>query len=204
MALISLQTGVNKTNTYIVFNHSEAVVIDPGAQARQILWCAKEQLVTIKHILITHAHYDHVGAVAELKELLEPNDVKVYMSKTDTALYNEICTVGEDFYVRPFDVDVQISGGTTLELIGSKFRVISTPGHTPGSVCFLQDDSCIYSGDTLFRLSVGRTDFIGGDRNAQIASLKKLFALKKNYAVFPGHGEPTMLFFERENNPYAN
>ena len=199
MEIVILPTGIYMTNTYIIVNNGEAVVIDPGAQARYITDTVKRHGGTIKHILITHAHFDHVGAVADLKT----DGVTVCMSAVDTALREKIQSVGDDIYVKPYAVDRTFGDCDVLELCGIKFEVIATPGHTPGSCCFICNDECMFSGDTLFRLGVGRTDFIGGDRTELIKSLKKLFALSTDYPVYPGHGEPTTLFTERKNNPYA-
>lgn len=200
MDIIKLRTGLYRTNTYLIIDNGEAVAVDPGAEPDKIADEIKNRGAVLKHILLTHAHFDHVGAVAALKKW---SGATVYMSKIDLELYDEICTIGESMFVEPFDVDVGLNDGDALSLIGHEFRVVGTPGHTPGSLCFVLDGKTMFTGDTLFKLHVGRTDFIGGDRRAQIASLAKLFAFPDDCEVLPGHEGPTTLFFERDNNPYA-
>ena len=200
MDILTLRTGLYRTNTYSIVENGNAVAVDPGAEPEKILNELKSRGATLRHILLTHAHFDHVGAVAALKQA---TGATVYMSKADCDIYDEICSIGEDFYVEPFDVDVKLRDGDVLTLIGHEFLVIQTPGHTPGSVCFVMDKKTMFSGDMLFKLHVGRTDFIGGNRRDQIASLAKLFALPYDCDVLPGHESPTTLFFERDNNPYA-
>lgn len=199
MEIVTLRTGLYRTNTYLIIDNGEAVAVDPGAEPDKISAVLEDRCATLKHILLTHAHFDHVGAVAALKK----SGVTVYMSKTDRERYEELCSIGEDIYVEPFDVDAELNDGDALSLIGHEFRVMQTPGHTPGSVCFILDDKTIFSGDTLFRLNVGRTDFIGGNRSDQLRSLARLFALPHDFDVLPGHESPTTLFFERDKNPYA-
>lgn len=200
MEVIKLVTGINRTNTYILISSGEAIVIDPGAEPNKILDRIKDRNAELKYIFLTHAHFDHVGAVYKLKT----DGVKIYMSRTDAERYDEIYNVGnEDIYVPAFAVDGFWSDGDEFSLLGSNFKILQTPGHTPGSVCIVMDDRTIFSGDTLFRLGVGRTDFPGGDRAAQCKSLQKLFALEHDYEVLPGHGENTELYFERDKNPYA-
>ncbi len=102
-----------------------------------------------------------------------------------------------------FTPDVTVRDGDVIEINGHNFEVISTPGHTPHGVCFVTDGEKIFTGDTLFRLSIGRTDFTLGNKPELIKTVKMLFALDGDYEVFPGHGEPTTLDYERKNNPYV-
>ena len=141
--------------------------------------------------MLTHGHFDHVGAV---RELFSETDCDVYISEADLSLPPMI-TNGRLFYTHTYPA----SGALTLA--GLTFRVLPTPGHTPGSVCLLAGDT-MFSGDTLFRGSCGRTDFPGGSWEQISASLKTLAALPGDYRVLPGHGEETSLEWERKHNPY--
>ncbi len=200
MEEITLITSVCQTNTYILIDNGEAVVIDPGDNADAILKIIHDRNAQPKHVLITHGHYDHIGAAAELQK----SGALLYMSQTDHALvdFDE-----QGLFGAPrgkFDLDVPVSDGKILNIIGHDFKVISTAGHTPGGVCYVMDDRVIFSGDTLFRSSVGRTDFPFADSSALKASVKKLFALPHDYTVCAGHGPKTTLDFERKYNPYVD
>ena len=142
-------------------------------------------------ILLTHGHFDHVGAVGDIAA---ETDCDVYISAADLSLPPMI-TNGKLFYTHTYPA----SG--TLNLAGLTLRILPTPGHTPGSVCLLTGDT-ILSGDTLFRGSCGRTDLPGGSWEQIAASLKTLAALPGDYRVLPGHGEETTLDWERKHNPY--
>lgn len=200
MEEITLITSVCRTNTYILIDNGGAIVIDPGDSAETILKILNDRNVKLECVLITHGHYDHIGATAELQQ----NGAIVYMSETDHALVD---FDKQGLFGAPnarFDVDVHVSDGYKFEIIGHAFKVISTPGHTPGGVCFVMDDRIIFSGDTLFRSSVGRTDFPFADHTKLMTSVKKLFALPHDYVVYAGHGPMTTLDFERKFNPYVD
>lgn len=205
------------TNVYVgeckdECGNSAAFIIDPadGTIAEKLESMVKNNGDNLEntHILLTHGHFDHTGAVAVLKK----KGAKVYISETD---YQVLKNCGFDWKldgfpntaVQPFEADVLLRDGDEINIGGTIFRVISTPGHTPGSVCFVTDDpdgkGVIFSGDTLFRMSVGRTDMPFGDGAAIVKSLQKLFAIDGDYDVYSGHGEKTTLDFERRNNPYA-
>ena len=153
----------------------------------------------IDAVLLTHAHFDHIGAAAELQRggaliVMHRDDVPLVGSFKNLAFY-----AGKK--VEHFTPDVTVSGGETLDVAGIAVKVMHTPGHTAGGVCYIAED-CIFSGDTLFELSYGRTDFpTGSFKELKNSIVNKLFALKGDYKVFPGHGAPTTLQFEREHNP---
>lgn len=192
MKIYSLPVSDYETNCYIVEDETtkNAVVIDPGAEEDYILKSLKEQGLTCKLILLTHGHFDHTGAV-------EP--VRV--------------ATGADVYVHPADVEDKLSGtslkdfakfyneGDTVTMDSLTFKVLNTPGHTPGS-CVLLCGDVMFSGDTLFAGSCGRTDFPGGSWQQMSASLKRLAELEGNYRVLPGHMNPTSLDRERMVNPF--
>lgn len=199
MKILTLTTTELATNTYIVVNGKEAFVVDPGDNADAILAAAAQEGATITEVLLTHGHYDHIGAVAELQR----KDALVIMHRDDVHLISSFKNLA--FYsgktVDKFLPDVTVSGGETLNVAGLDVRVIHTPGHTEGGACYIVGDA-IFSGDTLFELSYGRTDFPTGDfAKLKNSIVNKLFTLKENYTVYPGHGNPSTLDFERDNNP---
>lgn len=193
MKIHTMALGDYGTNCYVI--HDEAskscCVIDPGYEARTILNYLDQNGLMLEAILLTHGHFDHVGAV---KDLAAETDCEVYISAEDLSLPPMI-TNGRLYYTQTYDLT------TPLNLAGLTIRVIPTPGHTPGSVCLLTENT-LFSGDTLFAGSCGRTDLPGGNWQQITASLKKLAALPGNYPVYPGHGGSTTLDRERQSNPY--
>ena len=196
MLIKCLPVGHLMTNCYIVTDETtlECAVIDPGDESNTILYYLEDNHLTCRAILLTHGHYDHTGAVYAVHE---ETGAPVYMNALDagTAVafdsYSFVPPEGTIFYKEGDEVRV---GNLT-------FRVMETPGHTPGSVCLLVGD-VMFAGDTLFRGSCGRTDFPGGDYRAMLRSLGRLGKLEGNYQVYPGHEQPTNLDFERRFNPY--
>lgn len=197
-------TGMCATNTYILHDGNSAIIVDPGDDAQRIINYLEGRSLTPQYILVTHAHFDHVGAIAPLKA--EFAEIKVYAPKSDYELLEKtgfICDCFARIPVAPFDVDEEVTDGDEFTLLGSSFAVMSTPGHTRGGVCYIMDGKIIFTGDTLFRRGIGRTDFSGGDTRALYASIERLYALDGDYTVLPGHGEPTTLNEERDENPYV-
>ena len=188
-----LPLGAYQTNCYIVYDSdaTDCIVIDPGYEPETVLLAAKRLGKTISAILLTHGHFDHVGAV---KDLVADTDCKVYIHEYELHLPPTI-TAGPLFCTDVY------GEGDVLSLAGLTIRVLHTPGHTPGCVC-LQVEDVIFSGDTLFRDSCGRTDLPGGNPTEIFKSLRRLAALEGDFRVLPGHGMETTLVEERENNPY--
>ena len=193
MEITVLTLGDYMTNCYILRQEasSKCLIIDPGYEAGRILAFLQEKHLEPEAILLTHGHFDHVGAVGDIAA---ETDCDVYISAADLSLPPMI-TNGKLFYTHTYPA----SG--TLNLAGLTLRILPTPGHTPGSVCLLTGDT-ILSGDTLFRGSCGRTDLPGGSWEQIASSLKTLAALPGDYRVLPGHGEETTLDWERKHNPY--
>ncbi len=197
-------TSMCSTNTYILHSGNSAIIVDPGDDARNITEYLDRKSLIPKFILITHNHFDHVGAVARLKSYF--TDIKIYAPRIDYKLLKDaefICDCFAKIPVEPFDVDFEVGDGDEFTILDSTFKVISTPGHTHGGVCYIIDGKTILTGDTLFRRGVGRTDLPGGDAQSLRASIKRLYELDGDYAVLPGHGEPTTLQEERDGNPYV-
>lgn len=191
MEIAVMAVGAYQTNCYLVWDagRDDCVLIDPGYMPEEILGVVRQKGKHISAILLTHGHFDHVGGV---RKIAAETGCKVYLRPEEKTMPPEM-TAGElyctDFY------------GESVTEAGLTFRVLPTPGHTPGSVCLICRDA-IFSGDTLFAGSCGRTDFPGSDPKEMVSSLQKLASLSEDYDVFPGHGEATTLFYEREHNPY--
>lgn len=204
MEIKTVTVGRGETNCYIVFKREtgEASVIDPGAQAERILAVIRENRLQVKNIFLTHGHFDHILAVQQLKEA---TGARVVIHRDDAdclvdshaALYSSI--MSEPFRAVP--ADVCLVGGERTAVGDVEAEFIHTPGHTPGSVCIIMDN-VIFTGDTLFAGDVGRTDLPGGDRRELAMSLRVLAMLPHDYIIYPGHGSPTTLGMEKENNEY--
>jgi len=197
-----LETGPLMVNTYVVYVNGgkSCVVIDP-ADAAPIKKYAETYGLKIAAVLLTHCHFDHILGVPELVQ----DGARLYIGENDAAGLNDR-SVSLCFKALPeMKPDVLLRDGDAVEEAGLRFDVLSTPGHTAGGVCYvLKESSEIFSGDTLFRRSIGRTDLPGGDYEALISSIKnKLFVLEGDYAVNPGHDRGTTLEEERQSNPYA-
>lgn len=190
-----LTLGAYQTNCYILHDEKShsCCVIDPGYSSDLILDQLEQLGLTLEAILLTHGHFDHVGAV---RDLAADTQCRVYLCPEDLSMPPAF-TAGPLFYTDTY------GEGSRLHLSGLDISVLHTPGHTPGSVCLLTEDT-LFSGDTLFAGSCGRTDLPGGDWDAMQASLHRLSALEEDYLVLPGHGESTSLAQERRHNPYLH
>lgn len=199
MKIFVVPTGAYQTNCYIFeCGDNNAIIVDPGAQANKIEDELKKHNLTVKHILLTHEHWDHIGAVAHFQK----SGAKVYMSKEDASLLKEDFASGDYESIPKFTPDQLVGEGDTLSLGNKDIKVIHTPGHTAGCVCYIVEDS-LFSGDTLFQRCIGRTDLPTGDHKTILVSLKRLVGLDKNYCVYPGHGDSTSIEDERRYNPYV-
>ncbi len=192
------QVGDLMTNCYIVWdeNTKNAAVIDPGDDGAYLSNRLKKNGLTLQYILLTHGHFDHIGGVDELKSTCGSNP-KVYLSHKDLGLES---VFHETIALDPNSVtDWKEGDSVTMDSI--TFRVLSTPGHTPGSVCLIAGD-ILFSGDTLFQGSCGRTDFPGGSWTEMSASLRRLYQLPGDYTVLSGHTGSTTLDRERKTNVF--
>ena len=197
MLIKTLTVGHLGTNCYIVSNETslECVVIDPGDESNTILDYLEDNNLKCVAVFLTHGHFDHVGAV---ETLVEESGATVHMNKLDD--YRVIKSTHFP-YSLPED-GLYFSDGDILSAAGMEFEIISTPGHTPGSVTIKCEDA-LFTGDTLFKGSCGRTDLPGGDSDQMMDSLKKLCSLEGDYEVYPGHMEQTTLFKEKLLNYYC-
>ena len=204
MKIIRLALGPLGTNCYILYDEisKEAAVFDPADNCEMILQKISEKSLSLKYIIITHAHCDHICA---LDELTEKTGAKVCIGKDDfDALndsYQSLCTMFRQNAPKT-KAELLINEGDTLNLGEFEITFIHTPGHTKGGICALVENILI-SGDTLFLESVGRSDFPGGSASVLINSIKtKLFTLPDDTVVYPGHGDSTTIGHEKKNNPF--
>lgn len=195
-------------NCYIVSEADEAFIIDPGGNAEKIIRAAKN--FNVRYILLTHAHFDHIGALNSITAAFPDAKTAVSTFEHDW-LYSPQLNFSEDFgltFVFKGKVDLKLEDGMTLDFAGTKIKVLHTPGHTPGSTCFYIENSgkpVLFSGDTLFRSSIGRTDLPGGNGRKIVESIKtKLLTLPDETVVYPGHDENTSISLEKKLNPFLN
>lgn len=189
--ILALPLGAYQTNCYLVWGDGSdrCAVIDPGYEPDAVLSQVQKLGKTVEAVLLTHGHFDHVGGV---NAIAERTGCPVYLCHEDLSIPAQLTL--------PLCQTEHYGEGDTLTLAGLSFRILHTPGHTGGSVCLLTED-CLFSGDTLFQGSCGRTD-LGGDWAAILQSLRRLKALPGDYKVYPGHGDATTLEEERKYNPY--
>jgi glyoxylase-like metal-dependent hydrolase (beta-lactamase superfamily II) len=194
MKISALQVGELATNCYVVWDETtqNAAIIDPGDSGKYLLHMLSEQGLTLRMILLTHAHFDHIGGI---RELLAGGSVPIYVHKDEFGYDNSMSQgmLDESWEYR------YCEEGDEITLDSLTFNVLHTPGHTPGSVCYLCGD-ILFSGDTLFQGSCGRTDFPGGSWEKINESLRRLYHLDGDYTVLSGHTGATTLERERKTN----
>lgn len=197
MLIKTIPVGQLETNCYIVTdeNSLHCAVIDPGDESNAILDYLEDNRLVCDAILLTHGHYDHVGAVESVQE---ETGAKVYLHRAD-----DHKSSGD--YHFPYSLPENgkyYADGDVVELPGLRFDVIGTPGHTPGGVT-LKCQNALFTGDTLFKGSCGRTDLPGGDMEEELRSLKRICSLPGDYEVYPGHMDSSTLSRERLFNYYC-
>lgn len=183
----------------------EAVIIDPGDEPERILRTIQELKLTPRYIINTHGHIDHICAIDAVSKVypvplaIHPADVPLYTDEQAARMFGRSAPLVRR---KP---DILLKEGDRISFGTLSLEVIHTPGHTPGGICLIGRPYCIFSGDTLFYRSIGRTDLPGGNFEQIIASIReKLYTLDEDLLVFPGHGEPTTIIEEKHENPFVS
>ncbi len=206
MIHVILPVGLLQCNCSILGDEAtrEAIVVDPGDEIGRIAASLKEHQLTVKAIVITHAHIDHIAGAQKLKAL---TGAPVYLNPDDEELAQMLDVQATWLGVQkpdPVEIDSPAADGTSLTLGAAAIHLIHTPGHTQGSVClYIPSENKLIAGDTLFRDSIGRTDLPGGDTRKLLSSVKtRLLVLPEQTLVFPGHGPSTTIGREKDHNPF--
>ncbi len=205
MDIVTFESFSFGANTYLAVNgdSGEAVLIDAGASASEVLDHLKNNNLDLKAILLTHGHPDHL---LSLKEIAHAPGAPSYMHPSDAQMLEYIPPIlldmlGLDELGLPEEF-IHLEDGQELDLAGMKFKVLYTPGHSEGSVCFLTDD-VLFAGDLVFHGSIGRTDFPGGSMDTLVRSVKdKVFTLPSETRILPGHMDATVVGWEKKTNPF--
>ena len=207
MRITNLPSGALQANTYLAVDEktNEGFIVDPGGYNKVLTKEVRDNDVNIKYIILTHGHSDHICGVNEHKA--EFPDAKIVAYKDEEAmLENPNLNQSPGFGV-PYSTkaDILVSDGDELKVGDVTLKFIHTPGHTEGGMCiYVKEAKALFSGDTLFRQSIGRTDFPGGSYKEIMDSIrKKFFLLPDDTNVFPGHMGTTSIGFEKENNPFV-
>lgn len=198
-----IATGLYQANCYILIDEKsgEGAVIDPGDDADRIISEIGKLNVRIKYIILTHAHMDHIGAINEVRKFI---NVPVCMNVKDENMTREDKFLFPGFSHSDFDSDIYVKDGDILKLGESEIKCIETPGHSPGGMSY-HIYNMVFTGDTLFKESIGRTDFPGGDFGALIESIKtKLLVLHDDTIIYPGHNEKSSVGYEKCHNYYLS
>lgn len=205
MIIKTLQLGELNANCYIaVTAPGQCVAIDIGGSPRIFLEYLRMNRLTLTKILLTHGHFDHMSGV---EEVCKATGAEVFIHESDTPMLESSgLSLHSVISIMPFNAvsKYEITRDNCIIHDGNySFRVLHTPGHSHGSVCYVCDEErVIFTGDTLMCCSVGRTDFPGGDTHYMMQSLQTIYELDGDYKIYPGHNESTTLEYERRNNPY--
>jgi hydroxyacylglutathione hydrolase len=208
--ITTFPVGLYQCNCSIVSctQTNEAIIIDPGSDADKIIGVVQKQGLKVKYLLHTHAHLDHFGATASVKQhccdaeaVLHKDDLLLYEAHTQQSMFLQL----PDTEIVP--IDHYLEDEEDFLFGSSGVKALFTPGHSPGSSCFsleTSEEQVLFAGDTLFRDGVGRTDLPGGDQSTLVKSIKdRLYKLDEGCRVIPGHGLETSIFHEKNNNPYV-
>lgn len=196
--------GPFQSNCYIlsIKDSNECIMVDPGMPAKEIEDYIEKNNLSLKYILITHGHFDHIGGIDFFRDRF---NAKVCISAEDSSMLSDSYLNLSEMSFKKIIVkkaDVLLNDGDILRLKNDIITVIPTPGHTPGGLCYKIDDVC-FSGDTLFKGSIGRTDFPGGNYSEIMNSIKcKLLVLDDDLLICPGHGDTTTIREEKLYNPF--
>jgi glyoxylase-like metal-dependent hydrolase (beta-lactamase superfamily II) len=204
MKIKKFEVGPLLVNCYLIYDETEkeGFLIDPGDEPGLIVDFINKESLRIKHIICTHGHFDHIGAVKEIKE---KTGATVIIHKAEIEIYRNSAQVARQFF--GFEIENQpepdklIEDEETIRIFDRELKFIHTPGHSPGSIS-IYFDGYLFTGDTLFAGSVGRTDLYGGNMAQLLNSLKKIASIPPDTVVFPGHGPKTKLEIEKKLNPF--
>ncbi len=195
--------GPMEANCYILYNPDkrEGLIIDPGAEGSHLIKFIKQEKISINYIVNTHGHPDHIGANRKIKE---HTNAPILIHQYDAPMLAKSGSVLSLIF--PVEsssppADTFIKDGDLIECAGMKLKVLHTPGHTPGGISLLINDS-IFTGDTLFSGSIGRSDLPGGSPEVLLNSIKKILSLNENLIIYPGHGPSTTVRQELHSNPF--
>ena len=202
MIIKCISEGVLDSNCYVVAQNDEGIIIDAGVEPEKIINIINSLNITIRHVVITHCHIDHIMYCSAIKK---KTGADLYIHEADSEdfvnpLNNGALLLGYDY--TPEKPDKELKDGETIVVGDMSLKIINTPGHTPGGICVKIGDN-IFTGDTLFNMSIGRTDLYKGNHSDIINSIKnKLMCFDDSVIVYPGHGPSTTIGFERKNNPF--
>lgn len=196
-----------QTNTYFLIQDNDCFLIDPGSNSKQIIKIIEKNHLIIKGVILTHAHFDHFISCNEINQLF---DVPLYIHKNGIEILydpkkNVSAYVGQ---IPPLSLDKNIEvievNEETKQIGDFQLKIFHTPGHSPEGIClYFKDDKLLISGDTLFKLGIGRSDFYNGNEKQLITNIKnKLFKLPDDTIVYPGHGDKTTIGYEKKHNKY--
>ncbi|WP_082233843.1 MBL fold metallo-hydrolase [Halobacillus massiliensis] len=204
LKITRLPLGPLGTNAYIITEQGKALIVDPGGDFEKLKNLVSEKKVEVLAVILTHAHFDHIGAVEEVRNAY---NVPVYLHKAEHNWLTDSSLNGSSFFqmgeitAAPAEYDLQPG---PMELGPFTFEIRHTPGHSPGSVSLVfRNQRFTIAGDTLFQSGIGRTDLPGGDHQQLIDSINtQLLSLRNDMRIYPGHGSPTTIEAERLNNPF--
>ena len=201
MEIKCLSLGNIGTNCYLLSTDKAAVVIDPGFYSEETAKFLEQNSLKDKMILLTHSHFDHIGDAERLRNLYGAKiGVGVYDNDALANTHKNLANMfGAD--LKPFSADITFNDLQEFSVGDICFKVLHTPGHTVGGVCYFTDNN-LFSGDTLFFGSIGRTDFPGGDFAVLKKSVQRLYTLEDDVQVYSGHGPKTTIGYEKNNNPF--
>ncbi len=203
-----LVLGPVQTTCYVVSSQGRAVIVDPAANATKIIQYLGTKKLIPEAILLTHGHFDHIGAV---NELAAKYSLPIYAHKSEKEYFDQpevnLSTMMYQPFVLSEDLDYHwLADGATLTCLDTQVKIFHVPGHTSGSLCYyFVKDRMVFTGDTLFKQSIGRTDFIYGNHQQLVTGIRqKLLTLPDDTLVYPGHGDCTTVADEKRNNPFLN
>ncbi|EPS52873.1 metallo-beta-lactamase family protein [Clostridium botulinum A1 str. CFSAN002368] len=198
MDIKTIPVGIYNANCYLLIDQDKCAIIDPGGDPEDIIKIIEDNNLIPQFILLTHGHIDHVGGVEAIKDKY---NIPFYINRKDEDLIKEAEYIFGNFG-KYKNADEYLVEGKEFQLGNLKIKAIETPGHSPGGMSFLVNN-VIFTGDTLFRESIGRSDFIGGSHNTLINSIQsKITVLDPDIYVLPGHGSQSTIGYEKDNNPF--